>query len=69
VTKTPKTLWLVLSALLALVGLLWILQGSGVLSGGSMSGSRTWLVIGVICLVVGLGWFVSQLLARRRPQA
>ena len=38
---------------LALVGLLWALQGAGVLPGSAMSGEREWLFIGAVVVVVG----------------
>ena len=38
---------------LALVGLVWALQGAGVLPGSAMSGEREWLVIGAVVVVVG----------------
>ncbi len=41
--------------ILLLLGVLWILQGSGVMGGSFMSGQRVWLVIGVVVAVVGLG--------------
>jgi hypothetical protein len=41
--------------LLLLVGLLWILQGSGSMgSSGGMNGKSQWLVIGVVVAAVGL---------------
>jgi hypothetical protein len=40
-------------AVLALVGLVWALQGAGVLPGSAMSGEREWLVIGTVVTVVG----------------
>ena len=36
-----------------LLGLLWTLQGVGVIEGGSMSGTTTWSIIGPIVLLVG----------------
>jgi hypothetical protein len=47
--------------LLALFGLLWALQGFGVLLGSPMSNTTTWSVIGPITVVVGIaiavfGW-------------
>jgi hypothetical protein len=44
---------LVAGVLLALVGLVWALQGAGVLPGSVMSGEREWLVIGTVVVVVG----------------
>jgi len=47
--------------LLALFGLIWALQGFGVLLGSPMSNTVTWSIIGPITVVVGLaiavfGW-------------
>lgn len=47
--------------LLALFGLLWALQGFGVLLGSPMSNTTTWSVIGPITVLVGIviaayGW-------------
>jgi uncharacterized membrane protein len=53
VTTRPRALRLVLAAILALAGLVWLGQGLGVLPGGFMSGSMTWAVIGAVCLVAG----------------
>lgn len=41
--------------LLLLVGVVWILQGSGATGGsGGMNGESQWLVIGLVVAVVGL---------------
>jgi uncharacterized membrane protein len=39
---------------IALLGILFTLQGIGVVSGSSMSGSTTWAVLGPIIAVVGV---------------
>ena len=54
-----------LGIVLALVGLLWILQGAGVVGGSFMTGQSQWLYIGIATAIVGaivFGWG-----ARRRP--
>jgi hypothetical protein len=48
-----KPLWVVVGVVVALLGLLWTLQGLDVVHGSSMSGTTTWSVIGPIVLVVG----------------
>jgi drug/metabolite transporter superfamily protein YnfA len=48
-----KPLWVVAGVVLVLLGLLWTLQGTGVIEGSSMSGTTTWSVIGPIVLLVG----------------
>ena len=49
----------VVGVVLVLLGLLWALQGAGVLGGSIMSGQRMWLIIGIIVAIVGvvLGYF------------
>lgn len=44
--------------LLVLVGVLWTLQGLGVVGGSAMSGQTMWAIIGPVVVVVGavLGW-------------
>ena len=41
-------------AIISLVGLVWLLQGIGVLPGSLMSGSQFWAVAGAFAVVVGL---------------
>ncbi len=45
---------LALGGLCLLVGLVWTLQGAGVLAGSFMSGSRLWLAIGIILDIAGV---------------
>ena len=45
---------LIVAILLALVGLLWVGQGTGVLGGSAMSGSVFWALVGIVLLVVAL---------------
>ena len=58
--------WLVpvVGVLIALVGLLWVGQGSGLIGGSFMTGSRLWLVNGLIALVVGIGLIVVAVRVR-----
>ena len=61
-----KPLWVVSGVVLVLLGLLWTLQGIGVIEGSSMSGTTTWSIIGPIVLLVGA--FVTSVGIRgRRP--
>jgi hypothetical protein len=69
VTKRRTTLVRLIGAILLLLGVLWILQGSGVLGGSSMSGVRGWLVAGVISLVVGIALLWWTVTAARRSGA
>ena len=53
----------VLGVVVTLFGLLWALQGFGVLGGSPMSNTTTWSVIGPITALVGIG--VAVVGARR----
>ena len=44
----------VLGIVIALVGVVFTLQGVGLLGGSFMSGSATWAIVGIVLLVVGL---------------
>jgi hypothetical protein len=46
--------FLIPGVVLLLLGVLWALQGAGVVGGGFMSGQRIWLVIGIVVALVGL---------------
>ncbi len=50
---------LVIAALLAVVGLVWIGQGIGLIGGSFMTGSSVWAVVGVVLVVAaaGIAWF------------
>lgn len=54
---------LVLAAVLALVGIVWIGQGLGYIGGSFMSRDLKWAAIGAVVLVVAFGVAAS---ARRR---
>ena len=54
----------VVAVLLALVGLVWIFQGVGVIKGSFMTGQILWTFIGIIVLIVAAGLFW---LGSRRP--
>ncbi|MCV7313071.1 hypothetical protein [Mycobacterium paraffinicum] len=45
---------LALGSIVALFGLIWALQGFGVLGGSPMSNTTTWSVIGPITAVIGI---------------
>jgi len=40
--------------IVALLGLVWFLQGAGILPGSVMSGSQFWEVAGAIAFIVGI---------------
>jgi hypothetical protein len=54
----------VLGVIVTLFGLLWALQGFGVVGGSPMSNTTTWSVIGPIVALVGIGIAVAG--SRRR---
>jgi hypothetical protein len=54
-----KNLQAGLGVLLALVGLIWTLQGLNVLGGSVMSGVTAWAVIGPIVVILGV-WLVVR---------
>ncbi|MDQ1731125.1 MAG: hypothetical protein QOK10_1284 [Pseudonocardiales bacterium] len=49
-----KPLWVLGGGVLALLGLLFTLQGTDVIGGSAMSGTTFWAVAGPIIIVVGL---------------
>lgn len=59
-----RPLFLVLGALLVLVGGVWTFQGLGYLEGSSMTGVDTWAMIGPV--VAGLGVALVIVAARKR---
>ena len=59
-----KPLFLILGALLVVVGAVWTFQGLGYLKGSAMTGVDTWAMIGPV--VAGLGVALVIVAARRR---
>jgi hypothetical protein len=49
-----KRLWVVVGGVMAVFGLLFTLQGTGVIGGSAMSGSTFWAVAGPVIIVIGL---------------
>ncbi len=66
--RSVKRIWLfvVPGVILVLVGLVWTLQGVGVLGGSAMSGSTLWAIIGPIVLIVGVVLIAVGIARRRR---
>ncbi len=60
-----KPLWVVVGVVVALIGVLWTLQGFDVIHGSSMSGTTTWSIIGPVVLVVGVAIGVIGVRGRR----
>ena len=53
-----RTLVVGLGVLLVLVGVVWTLQGLGVLGGSAMTGVRLWAVVGPVVALVGVAVLV-----------
>jgi len=54
-----KVIRFVLALIVFAVGLLWTLQGAGLVGGSFMTGERQWLYTGILAMligVVGLVW-------------
>jgi hypothetical protein len=64
--KTRSWVYVVIGVVLILVGLLWVFQGLGTISGGFMSGSKVWFAIG---LLVAIGGITSVYTGMRRKAA
>lgn len=47
--------WVVAGVVVVLVGLLFTLQGAGVIKGSAMSGSAFWVIAGPVIIITGLG--------------
>jgi hypothetical protein len=60
-----RTAALVLAALLALVGVIWVGQGLGYIHGSFMTGDPRWLRVGLICLVLAAVLTFGALRRRR----
>jgi hypothetical protein len=61
-----RWIFLVIGAVLAIAGAVWILQGLNLLGqSGGMNGQHIWAIIGAICVLAGLGFIAAGLRARR----
>lgn len=56
---------LVVGVLLFLAGVVWALQGAGILPGSPMTGQSFWLGAGIVAAILGIGLAVAGL--RMRP--
>jgi uncharacterized membrane protein HdeD (DUF308 family) len=56
-----------LGGLLALIGLVWTLQGANLLGRSFMTGSTLWLVVGLVVLALGIALVIRGLRGRRTP--
>lgn len=50
-----RVTYLIPGVLLLLIGLIWVLQGAGVIGGSFMTGQKLWLGIGIVAAIAGLG--------------
>ncbi len=55
-------------ALVAIVGIIWTLQGLGVVGGSVMTGKTLWAVLGPLVAVAGLAMIVASLRGSRRTR-
>lgn len=44
----------VVGIIISVPGLIWLLQGAGILSGSVMTGSEFWEIVGAITFIMGL---------------
>mgnify|MGYP001033593146 FL=1 len=49
-----KVIRFVLALIVFAVGLLWTLQGAGLVGGSFMTGERQWLYTGILAMLIGL---------------
>jgi hypothetical protein len=49
-----KLIWNLLALLVLVVGVIWALQGGGVVGGSFMTGQPQWLAIGAVTALIGL---------------
>jgi hypothetical protein len=64
-SSRPDRARIVLATVAALVGLVWVLQGVGVLPGSFMSGDALWAVIGAALIASAAGYAAWPSLRRR----
>jgi hypothetical protein len=63
--KVRRTWVTVAGVVLALLGLLWFLQGVGVIGGSFMSGEPVWAIIGLVLLLLAARLLVEALRGNR----
>lgn len=64
-----KLLLIIIGALLFLVGGLWVLQGTYVLTQGAMAGDTKWTIIGGIVAIVGIVLLLTGILKKKAVRA
>ncbi len=56
-----RAVLVVVGVIIALMGVVWVLQGAGILLGSFMSNDPTWLWTGIVTVGVGLALLVLGL--------
>ena len=54
IVNMRKPRWVIAGFVVALLGLLFTLQGAGVIKGSAMSGSAFWAIAGPVIIIAGL---------------
>lgn len=62
-----KPLWVIAGVVLMLMGLVWALQGFGVIGGSAMSGSTLWAVVGPCVVLIGAALTWAGVTGRKIP--
>ena len=57
----------IIGAILTLIGIFWILQGTNIIPTGFMAGQSRWVLIGTVIGIVGIGLlvYVNRLAGRQ----
>jgi len=64
---TMRILLVGAGSLITLAGVIFTLQGVGIIGGSFMSGTTTWAVLGPVIALMGLALVTAALLRRRAP--
>ncbi len=59
----------IVGAILALLGIVWILQGTNILSVGFMAGQMQYALLGIVAVVVGIGLIAYANRSQHTPSA
>jgi len=63
-----RSVLVAVGVVIVLLGVVWVLQGAGILLGSFMSNDPTWLWIGIVTVVVGVALLVFGLRLPGRPK-
>ncbi len=64
--RTVRIVFIVLGAIVVLVGAVWAGQGANLIPGSFMTGDRLWLLIGLVAVVLGVVLMVRGVRGGRR---